>query len=72
MLIIIHRHNHNALGIFLQASRVTMSCFTQLQSAFFSQSLSLSLVGITTRLLYMLTEHLLLNIIVTFYIPGQL
>ena len=26
----------------------------------------------TTRLLYMLIEHLLLNIIVTFYIPGQL
>ena len=35
-------------------------------------SLSLSLVGITTRLLYMLIEHLLLNIIVAFYIPGQL
>ena len=35
-------------------------------------SLSLSLFGITTRLLYMLIEHLLLNIIVTFYIPGQL
>ena len=35
-------------------------------------SLSLLVVGITTRLLYMLIEHLLLNIIVTFYTLGQL
>ena len=35
-------------------------------------SLSYSLFGITTCLLYMLIEHVLLNIIVTFYIPNQL
>ena len=37
-----------------------------------AEALSLSLVCITTRLLYMLIEHLLSNIIVTIYIPGQL
>ena len=35
-------------------------------------SLSLSVVGTTTHLLNMSIEYLLLNIIVTFYTPGQL
>ena len=34
-------------------------------------SLSLSVVGITTRFLYMSIEHFLLNINVTFYTPDQ-